>query len=76
MAVEEKQLYLRGESRPKLEPCVYNMTKNLVILLRSCVEKAKKFKKKRDTSLVFSCYRYTNPWSNAENLTFGVEKFI
>ena len=45
MAVEEKQLYLRGESRPKLEPCVYNMTKNLVILLRSCVEKAKKLKK-------------------------------
>ena len=46
MAVEEKQLYLRGESRPKLESCVYNMTKNLVILLRICVEKAKKFKKK------------------------------
>ena len=62
MAVEEKQLYLRGESRPKLESCVYNMTKNLVILLRICVEKAKKFKKKkRDTCLVFSCYRYTNP---------------
>ena len=22
MAVEEKQLYLRGESRPKIEPCL------------------------------------------------------